>query len=63
MEMRVLMFEGEAYCDSDRQDQLVRRTLEAAIRRLWSIVEGSGLESAWEAFAARLDWQNFEMSS
>ena len=27
--MRVLMFEGEPYCDSDRQDQLVRRTLEA----------------------------------
>ncbi len=92
MEMRVLMFEGEAYCDSDRQDQLVRQTLEAikasgahleaselsvdrgaamflvsgdsaAIRRLWSIVDGSGLESAWEAFGARLDWQNFEMSS
>ena len=80
MEMRVLMFEGEAYCDSDRQDQLVRRTLEAmsvdrgaamflvsgdsaAIRRLWSIVDASGLESAWEAFGARLDWQNFEMSS
>ena len=91
MEMRVLMFEGEAYCDSDRQDVLVRRTLEAitksgatleaselsvdrgaamflvsgdsrAIRRLWSIVEATGLEDAWEAFGARLDWQNFEMT-
>ena len=91
MEMRVLMFEGEAYCDSDRQDELVRRTLEAikqsganleaselsvdrgaamflvsgdsgAIRRLWSIVEATGLEDAWEAFGARLDWQNFEMT-
>ena len=91
MEMRVLMFEGEAYCDSDRQEVLVRRTLEAitksgatleaselsvdrgaamflvsgdsaAIRRLWSIVEATGLEDAWQAFGARLDWQNFEMS-
>ncbi|MDP3494811.1 MAG: hypothetical protein Q8R82_17000 [Hyphomonadaceae bacterium] len=89
--MRVLMFEGEAYCDSDRQDVLVRRTLDAikksgaaleaselsvdrgaamflvsgdfrAIRRLWSIVEATGLENAWQAFGARLDWQNFEMS-
>jgi len=34
----------------------------AAIRRLWSIVEATGLEDAWEAFGARLDWQNFEMS-
>lgn len=91
MEMRVLMFEGKAYCDSDRQDVLVRRTLEAitksgatleaselsvdrgaamflvsgdsaAIRRLWSIVEATGLEDAWQAFGARMDWQNFEMS-
>ena len=91
MEMRVLMFEGEAYCDSDRQDVLVRRTLDAisksgatleaselsvdrgpamflvsgdavAIRRLWSIVEATGLEDAWVAFGARLDWQNFAMS-
>ncbi len=90
--MRVLMFEGEAYCDSDRQDELVRRTLEAirqsgatleaselsvdrgaamflvsgdsaAIRRLWSIVDGTGLENAWEAFGSHMDWQNFEMSS
>ncbi len=89
--MRVLRFEGEPYCDSDRQDQLVRRTLEAikasgaaleaselsvdrgaamllvsgdsaAIRKLWSIVEGSGLEDAWHAFGSRLDWQNFEMT-
>jgi hypothetical protein len=29
MEMRVLMFQGESYCDSERQDELVRRTLEA----------------------------------
>lgn len=91
MEMRVLMFEGEAYCDSDRQDALVQRTLEAietsgvaleaselsvdrgaamflvsgdsaAIRRLWSIVEATGLENDWEAFGSRLDWQNFEMT-
>lgn len=89
--MRVLMFSGESYCDSERQDDLVRRTLEtirksgatleaselsvdrgtamflvsgdsAAIRRLWSHVEASGLENAWEAFGAQLDWQNFEMS-
>lgn len=92
MEMRVLMFEGEAYCDSDRQDELVRRTLDAisksganleaselsvdrgaamflvsgdsaSIRRLWSIVDATGLENAWEAFGSRMDWQNFEMSS
>jgi hypothetical protein len=91
MEMRVLMFTGESYCDSDRQDELVRQTLEAirksgaaleaselsvdrgaamflvsgdsaAIRRLWSQVEMSGLENAWEAFGAQLDWQNFEMT-
>jgi hypothetical protein len=91
MEMRVLMFNGESYCDSDRQDELVRRTLEvirksgatleaselsvdrgaamflvsgdsAAIRRLWSHVEASGLENAWEAFGARLDWSVFEMT-
>lgn len=29
MEMRALVFNGEAYCDSERQDELVRRTLEA----------------------------------
>jgi hypothetical protein len=91
MEMRVLMFSGESYCDSDRQDGLVRRTLEAikksgatleaselsvdrgaamflvsgdpaAIRRLWSHVEASGLENAWEAFGAQLDWSVFEMT-
>jgi hypothetical protein len=91
MEMRVLMFSGEAYCDSDRQDALVKRTLEAigrsgvtleaselsvdrsaamflvsgdfaAVRRLWSIVEASGLENAWEAFGSRLEWSTFEMS-
>ncbi len=90
--MRVLMFNGEPYCDSDRQDELVRRTLEtirksgatleaselsvdrgaamflvsgdsASIRRLWAHVEGTGLENAWEAFGARLDWSNFEMTS
>lgn len=89
--MRVLVFSGEPYCDSDRQDALVQRTLEVirtsgamleaselsldraiamflvsgdrpAIRRLWSRIEGSGLENAWEAFGARLDWQNFEMT-
>jgi hypothetical protein len=91
MEMRVLEFNGEPYCDSDRQDKLVQRTLDAirksgvtleaselsvdrgaalflvsgeahAIRRLWSIVEASGLENAWEAFGSQLDWQTFEMS-
>lgn len=89
--MRVLVFNGEAYCDSDKQDRLVKRTLEAieksgvtieaselsvdrgsamflisgdsaAIRRLWTIVEASGLENDWEAFGSRLDWQTFEMS-
>ncbi len=89
--MRVLHFTGEAYCDSDRQDELVRRTLKVieqsgvvleaselsvdrgaamflvsgapdAIRRLWSILEATGLENAWEAFGARLEWQTFEMS-
>ena len=34
----------------------------AAIRRLWSIVDASGLETAWQAFGSRLDWQNFEMT-
>lgn len=90
--MRVLVFSGEPYCDSDRQDALVRRTLDvigksgaaleaselsvdrsaamflvsgdsAAIRRLWSHVEASGLENAWEAFGARLEWSTFEMSA
>ncbi len=85
------MFEGEPYCDSERQDALVRRTLEAigksgatleaselsvdrgaamflvsgdsaAIRKLWAQVEASGLENAWQAFGAQLDWQNFEMT-
>jgi len=92
MEMRVLMFNGEPYCDSARQDELVRRTLEtisksgatleaselsvdrgaamflasgdlAAIRRLWSHVEATGLENDWERFGARLDWSTFEMTS
>jgi hypothetical protein len=91
MEMRVLMFEGEPYCDSERQDALVRQTLEAigksgvsleaselsldrssamflvsgdfaAIRRLWSHVEASGLENDWLAFGSRLEWSTFEMS-
>ncbi len=91
MEMRVLVFNGEPYCDGERQDKLVQRTLAAirtsginleaselsvdrsvalflvsgeleAIRRLWSIVEATGLENAWEAFGSRLDWQTFEMS-
>jgi hypothetical protein len=91
MEMRVLVFNGEPYCDGDRQDRLVKRTLDAieasgvtveaselsvdrgsalflisgdsaAIRRLWSLVEASGLENDWEAFGSRLDWQTFEMS-
>jgi hypothetical protein len=91
MEMRVLMFNGEAYCDSDRQDALIRQTLEAitrsgavleaselsvdrgaamflvsgdpaAIRRLWSIVEATGLENAWQDFGAQLDWSVFQMS-
>jgi hypothetical protein len=91
MEMRVLLFSGETYCDSERQDALVRRTLDAirksgvtleaselsvdrgaamflvsgessAIRRLWSLVEATGLENAWEAFGSRMDWQTFEMS-
>jgi hypothetical protein len=35
----------------------------AAIRRLWAHVEASGLENAWEAFGARLDWSTFEMTS
>ncbi|MDP3737964.1 MAG: hypothetical protein Q8R02_11275 [Hyphomonadaceae bacterium] len=88
----MLMFNGEPYCDSDRQDELVRRTLETirksgatleaselsvdrgaamflvsgdsvAIRGLWSHVEATGLENAWEAFGARLDWSTFEMTS
>jgi hypothetical protein len=92
MEMRVLIFSGDSYCDSDRQDELVRRTLKtitksgvaleaselsvdrgaaiflvsgdsAAIRRLWSHVEASGLENAWEAFGSRMEWSTFEMSS
>jgi hypothetical protein len=92
MEMRVLMFSGDSYCDSGRQDELVRRTLEAikksgvaletselsidrgaamflvsgdsaAIRRLWSRIEGSGLENAWEAFGSRMEWSTFEMTS
>ena len=88
--MRVLVFNGELLRQR-RQDELVRRTLEAietsgvaleaselsvdrgaamflvsgdsaAIRRLWSIIEATGLENAWEAFGSRLDWQTFEMS-
>lgn len=91
MEMRALVFNGEPYCDSERQDALVKRTLEAiaksgaaleaselsvdrgaalflvsgdpaAIRRLWSLVDASGLENAWEAFGSRMDWSTFEMS-
>ncbi len=91
MDMRALVFNGEAYCDSERQDRLVRRTLEAieksgvtleaselsvdraaalflvsgeapTIRKLWSLVEASGLENDWEAFGSRLDWSTFEIS-
>ena len=91
MEMRALVFNGEPYCDSDRQDTLVGRSLEvieksgaeleaselsvdraaalflvsgdaAAIRRLWALVEGTGLENAWEAFGSQLDWSTFEIS-
>jgi hypothetical protein len=91
MEMRLLTFTGESYCDSDRQDALIKRTLEAIaasgveleasdlsidrsaaiflvageppkLRRLWSIIEATGLENAWESFGAQLDWQVFEMS-
>lgn len=90
MDMRVLVFSGEPYCDSERQDRLVQRTLEAIgksglsleaselsvdrsvalflvsgdpaqIRRLWSLVEATGLENDWEAFGSRLDWQTFAM--
>lgn len=90
MEMRVLVFSGEPYCDSERQDRLVHRTLAAiersgvaleaselsadrsvalflvsgepaAIRRLWSLVEATGLENDWQAFGSRLDWQTFAM--
>ncbi len=42
MEMRVLVFNGESYCDSDRQDDLVRRTLEA-IHRSGAALEDSEL--------------------
>lgn len=42
MEMRVLMFEGEAYCDSERQDALVRRTLHA-IEKSGASLEASEL--------------------
>ena len=42
MEMRVLMFSGESYCDSDRQDELVRRTLET-IRKSGATLEASEL--------------------
>lgn len=34
------MFEGEAYCDSERQDALVRRTLEAIAK------SGASLEAS-----------------
>lgn len=40
--MRVLMFNGESYCDGDRQDELVRRTLEA-IRKSGATLEASEL--------------------
>lgn len=89
--MRVLLFNGEAYCDSERQDALVSRTLEAiaksgamleaselsvdrsaalflvsgeasAIRKLWAIVEATGLENDWEAFGSRLEWSTFVMT-
>lgn len=35
----------------------------AAIRRLWSIVEASGLENHWEDFGSRLDWSDFQTTS
>lgn len=89
--MRVLLFNGEAYCDSERQDELVRQTLDAinksgvvleaselsvdrsavmflvsgdspAIRRLWAIIEATGLENAWEVFGSRLEWSTFAMT-
>ena len=40
--MRVLMFTGEPYCDSDRQDGLVRRTLQA-IKKSGAALEASEL--------------------
>ena len=40
--MRVLMFTGESYSDSARQDELVRRTLEA-IRKAGATLEASEL--------------------
>lgn len=90
--MRVLEFNGEPYCDSEGQDELVRRTLDAVqesgvtleaselsldrasavflvsgqpadIRRLWSVVEASGLENDWETFGSRLEWKKFAMSA
>jgi hypothetical protein len=42
MEMRVLLFNGEAYCDSERQDELVRRTLDA-IQSSGVVLEASEL--------------------
>ncbi len=35
----------------------------AAIRRLWSIVEASGLENDWEDFGSRLDWSDFQTTN
>ena len=40
--MRVLEFNGEPYCDSERQDKLVQRTLEA-IRKSCVNLEASEL--------------------
>ena len=40
MEMRVVMFVGDPYCDSGRQDELVRQTLEAIAK------SGASLEAS-----------------
>jgi len=44
MEMRVLSFNGESYCDSDRQDALVRRMLDA-IQKSGAALEASKLSA------------------
>ena len=41
----------------------LRRLAPAAIRRLWSIVEASGLENDWEDFGSRLDWSDFQTTN
>jgi hypothetical protein len=70
MEMRVLLFNGEAYCDSERQDQLVRRTLDA-IDRSGVTLEASELSLdrsaamflvSGDSTAVRRLWANIEAS-